>query len=97
MVCLASASSMVVIRKVMFVLVDEWEELCIVAVSESVSMALASSGFQQLLGLLGLQPPNEQVRCYNIIMYSGERTDECFMMALSLKNFDVPDFWWEFL
>ena len=43
-------------------LTDEWEEMCIVGVSERVASALASQPFQRLLAALELQPPNDQVR-----------------------------------
>lgn len=40
---------------------DEWEEMCVVAVSDRVAKAMETKPFQQLLGALGLQPPSEQV------------------------------------
>ena len=40
---------------------DEWEEMCIVPVSESVSRALELDGFKKLLASLRLQPPTQQV------------------------------------
>ena len=40
---------------------DEWEDLCVVAVSESIAKALRTKDFQQLLALLKLQPPSQQV------------------------------------
>ncbi len=40
---------------------DEWEDLCVVGVSESIAKALRTKEFEQLLKLLNLQPPSEQV------------------------------------
>lgn len=69
-----------------FLPADEWEELCIVAVSESVSTAMASGGFQQLLGSLGLQPPNEQVKLINIYSYDFELTSYWFFTLSHLMK-----------
>ena len=41
---------------------DEWEEMCIVPVSDTVSRALEVDGFKELLASLRLQPPTQQVR-----------------------------------
>jgi hypothetical protein len=40
----------------------EWEEMCIVAVSDKIAKAMEMGVFQQLLASLSLQPPSEQVR-----------------------------------
>ena len=40
---------------------DEWEEMCVVPVSEQISRALQTEGFQDLLASLGLQAPTQQV------------------------------------
>ena len=43
------------------VLLDEWEEMCIVAMEKEVSDALERQDFKDLMGSLGLTPPNAQV------------------------------------
>ena len=43
-------------------LADEWEEMCVVAVSNRVAKAMEKQVFQQLLAGLGLHPPTQQVR-----------------------------------
>lgn len=40
---------------------DEWEEICIVPVTEEVSMAIQSADFQSLLLSIGMQPPSDMV------------------------------------
>ena len=44
-----------------FALLDEWEEMCIVAMEKQVSDALNRQDFKDLMGSLGLTPPNAQV------------------------------------
>ena len=41
---------------------DEWEEMCIVAVNESVSNVFKDSDFTSLLTVIGMQPPSDTVR-----------------------------------
>lgn len=45
----------------MIVVIDEWEDLCVVAVSESVATAMRTELFERLLTQLSLQPPSKQV------------------------------------
>lgn len=42
-------------------IIDEWEELCIVAVEQSVAEALETELFRDLMTSLGLTPPTDQV------------------------------------
>ena len=40
---------------------DEWEEMCIVPVSEAVSRVFQEAEFQELLSVLHMQAPTETV------------------------------------
>ena len=40
---------------------DEWEEICIVPITEEVSMAIQSVDYQSLLLSIGMQPPSDMV------------------------------------
>ena len=56
---------------------DEWEEMCVVPVSEQISRALQTEGFQDLLASLGLQAPTQQVSeglHHNTCLISGLKT-----------------------
>lgn len=47
---------------VLWLIAADWEEMCIVAVSDKVARAMGTPAFQQLLSALDLLPPSEQVR-----------------------------------
>ena len=48
--------------------VDEWEEMCVVAIGEQEIRALRSREFRDLLLAIGLQAPNEQVNTVTSIV-----------------------------
>ena len=47
---------------------DEWEEMCLVAVSDSVSRVFQESEFQNLLSALHMQPPSDTVSVISIVV-----------------------------
>ena len=53
---------------------NEWEELCIVTVEQSIAEALKTDLFCDLMNTLGLTPPSEQVNIFykvSFVRYSG--------------------------
>ena len=47
---------------------DEWEDMCIVAVNDTMSSVFQDADFKKLLSLLHMQPPSDTVRCIYTIL-----------------------------
>ena len=54
---------------------DEWEEMCIVAVSDAVSTVFQQQEFQELLTALHMQPPSDTVSHIVFLAYTSISVD----------------------
>ena len=52
-------------------MLDEWEEMCIVAVNEGVSVVFRESEFQDLLSALHMQPPSDTVSICCLLLFTA--------------------------